>query len=274
LPLVVGAGTMVLLVATGLLLRRQFRWRAARTWMSRGPTLRQIADRVKPWLARLRRFPGALRDRAGFARWRTLAMKALNPLRTAMHRLIALPGGGAPEPCPTDLNAALRALERSLRRRLPGSVDYRLSLLPELWLCLADPDAVAAAVRDLVAAAVVDMPVGGDLVVGTRQYSIDDTLAAEFAAGAVGDYVRLTVKDNGSGLSGEHVDGIFDRETTVKPAIAAARELTRRLGGFARVESAEGIGTAVHLYFRRADPSAEGGPKSREEAASTTAAAA
>jgi hypothetical protein len=29
--------------------------------------------------------------------------------------------------------------------------------------------------------------------------------------------------------------------------------LTRRLGGFAAVESAEGVGTAVHLYFRAVD---------------------
>jgi hypothetical protein len=30
-----------------------------------------------------------------------------------------------------------------------------------------------------------------------------------------------------------------------------------RLGGFVRVESAEGIGTAVHLYFTRAADAAE-----------------
>jgi hypothetical protein len=33
---------------------------------------------------------------------------------------------------------------------------------------------------------------------------------------------------------------------------AAAWQSTHRLGGFAAVESAEGVGTAVHLYFRRA----------------------
>jgi len=191
-----------------------------------------------------------------------------------MQRLAEQPGRKAPVRRPTDLNATLRALERPLRRRLPGSVDYRLSLLPELWLCHADPDAVAAAVRELVAAAVADMPAGGELVVGTRQYSIDDTAAAEFAAGAAGDFVRLTVRDNGTGLSGEQLHGIFDRETTVKPAVAAAQELTHRLGGFTRVESVEGIGTAVHLYFRRAEPTAESSPQSPEEAAPTRAAAA
>jgi two-component system cell cycle sensor histidine kinase/response regulator CckA len=178
------------------------------------------------------------------------------------------------EPRPTDLNATLAALEQSLRRRLPNSIDCRFSLLPDLWPCLADADAAAAVVRDLVAAAVADMPGGGDLVVGTRQYAIDDPAVVEFAAEAVGEYVRLTVKDNSSGFSAECLKSIFDPTVTVRPAVAAARVLARRLGGFARVESVEGIGTAVHLYFRRADPSAESAQGSREETTSTRAAAA
>ena len=158
----------------------------------------------------------------------------------------------APGARPTDLNAVLTTLERSIRRRVPASVECRFSLLPEPWLCQADPDAVAATTLALVSAAVADMPAGGDLIVGTRQYAIDEPGAAEFAGSAPGDYVRLSVKDNGSGLSPERLDRILDPAATVRPDIAVAGELTRRLGGFARVESAEGIGTAVHLYFRRA----------------------
>ena len=67
-----------------------------------------------------------------------------------------------------------------------------------------------------------------------------------------GNYVRLTIKDNGSGLSAECLDHIFDPAMTARSAVVTAAEAARRLGGFIRVESAEGIGTAVHLYFRRA----------------------
>ena len=105
---------------------------------------------------------------------------------------------------------------------------------------------------DLVAAAVADMPAGGDLIIGTRQYAIDDAMAAELPGSVAEDYVRLTVKDNGPGLSLERLARILDPTATARPAVAAAGELSRRVGGFARVESAEGIGTAVHLYFRRA----------------------
>ena len=152
----------------------------------------------------------------------------------------------------TDLNAMLQTLERSIRRRVPDVVTRRLSLLPELWLCHTDPDAVAKATLDLVTAAVADMPAGGDLIVGTRQYAIDDAASAELGGSAAGEYVRLTIKDNGPGLTPERLDRLFDPAATARPAVVAAGELTRRLGGFTRAESAEGIGTAVHLYFRRA----------------------
>ena len=137
-----------------------------------------------------------------------------------------------------------------MRRRLPGAVSCRLSLLPETRLCHADSDAVTAMILDLVAEAANDMPNGGELVVGTRQYTIDHAAAVEFPGSAPGDYVRVTVKDSGCGLSAERLEHIFYPQTTVRPAVAATWQSTHRLGGFAAVESAEGVGTAVHLYFR------------------------
>src|SRR5262249_47388459 len=192
--LLAAAGALVLSVTASLLWRRRLRWSANATTVATGtrgekvtPTPTSGAGATRRWADRLGRLFDRVRDLFG---------------RLA-GRLHLGPGAVAPEPRPTDLNATLAALERSLRRRLPRSIDCRFSLLPELWSCLADANAVAKVVRDLVTAAVADMPGGGDLVVGTRQYAIDDNAVVALAAGAVGDYVRLTVKDNGSGFSAE-----------------------------------------------------------------------
>jgi ABC-type nitrate/sulfonate/bicarbonate transport system substrate-binding protein len=212
--------------------------------------LRRLADRFAASLDDFRR---RARLRPALEQWRGRASAALSRLRTRAYRVTASTAGGTtPDPCPTNLNATLTAAERSIRRGVPRSISCRLSLLPEPWLCHAEPEPVAMAVFDLVAAAIADLPAGGDLIVGTRQFTIGDAEAGEFG-GATGDYVRLTVKDNGPGLSAERLDCIFEPAATARPAVAAAAELTRRLGGFARVESVEGIGTAVHLYFRRAE---------------------
>jgi ABC-type nitrate/sulfonate/bicarbonate transport system substrate-binding protein len=153
---------------------------------------------------------------------------------------------------PTDLEAMLAGLEKRLRRRLPRPVELRLSPAPETWLCEADAAAVAGAVLALAEEAAAQMPGGGTVIVGTRLRSIDDGDMAAMPGGTPGDYVRLTVKDDGPGLAANRLDDVFDPAATARPAVVGARTLVERLGGFAHVESAEGIGTAVHLYFRRA----------------------
>ncbi|MBV9862077.1 MAG: ABC transporter substrate-binding protein [Alphaproteobacteria bacterium] len=152
---------------------------------------------------------------------------------------------------PTDLNDILTHLEPVLRLRLPRRATFQFSLLPELWPCRADPAAVSSAIRELVAAAAADLRPGGSLVVGTRNVALDASAAAEIHGGRGGEYARATVRHHGRGLSATALDRIFDPKVSRSPAIAAAREVAVRLGGFAKVESAEGVGTAVHLYFPR-----------------------
>ena len=128
-----------------------------------------------------------------------------------------------------------------------------------------------AVVLDLVATAVEDVGSGGELIVGTRNYAFDSGAVADTPGAQPGDWVRMTVRDNGKGLGDDALDRIFDPLTTPRPSAAAAADAMRDLGGFARVESAEGVGTAVHLYFPRiagaVENAAKPGPKPNEAAA-------
>ena len=116
--------------------------------------------------------------------------------------------------------------------------------MPEPWRAGAAAPAVESLVLDLVAAAAADLKGSGELIVGARNQTLDGVES--------GDFVRLTVRDSGPGLSEAALDRIFDPAGTARPAAAAAAASMHALGGFARVESAEGVGTAVHLYFPRA----------------------
>jgi len=165
------------------------------------------------------------------------------------------------EPVGADLNTVLARLERTMRQRVPRRVAFRLSLLPELWRCRAESPMVRSLVLDLVTAAVAELRGKGELIVGTRNIAIDADALVDTPGAQIGEFARITVRDSGPGLADEALDRVFDRAQTSRPSAAAAAETMRDLGGFARVESAEGIGTAIHLYFPRAAAPVEGALK-------------
>jgi ABC-type nitrate/sulfonate/bicarbonate transport system substrate-binding protein len=177
---------------------------------------------------------------------------ATTPARSPASAPAAASGAVAPTPpVTTDLNAVLNTLDRAIRRRVSRGVSFRLSLLPELWRCRAERDAVGKLVLDLVSAAAADLKRSGELIVGTRNYCFDATTVAGTPGARLGEFVRITVRDNGPGLSDDALAHVLDTNGSARPSAAAASSAIAAEGGFVRVESAEGIGTAVHLYFPR-----------------------
>jgi ABC-type nitrate/sulfonate/bicarbonate transport system substrate-binding protein len=166
-----------------------------------------------------------------------------------------------PTPLPAlpsiDLNDVLAPLERRIRQRLRGKLRCRFSLIGGLWSCRTHGGMVAATVIELVDAANQVMDSDGTLIVGTRNFTFDDGNIADFPGGRLGSYARITVRDSGPGLSDEAFEQILDPDAGSRPAIVRAAAVMEQLGGFVRVESAEGVGTAVHLYFARIGDEAE-----------------
>jgi len=156
-----------------------------------------------------------------------------------------------PLPAPVGLNDILAPLERRIRQIVRGKVRFRFSLLPDLWLCRAEGGPLAATVLNLVAAATATTAADGSLIVGTRNIAFDEANVGDFPGARLGEFARITIRDNGPALSEAQFAQVLDAEASARPAIAAAAATVERIGGFVRVESAEGVGTAVHLYFAR-----------------------
>jgi ABC-type nitrate/sulfonate/bicarbonate transport system substrate-binding protein len=156
-----------------------------------------------------------------------------------------------PLPAPVGLNDILGPLERRIRQIVRGKVRFRYSLLPDLWPCRTEGGPLAATVLNLVTAATAAMNADGSLIVGTRNITFDEANLADYPGARLGEFARITVRDSGPALSEAEFVQVFDAEASARPAIAAAAATVERIGGFIRVETAEGIGTAVHLYFTR-----------------------
>ena len=116
---------------------------------------------------------------------------------------------------------------------------------------LSDPTQLEMAVLNLAINSRDAMPEGGDLTIATsvRQIGLDVDLPA-------GDYVELSVTDNGSGMPAEVQAKAFDPFFTTKGigegtglGLSQVYGIARQAGGTARIESEEGRGTIVRLYL-------------------------
>src|SRR5581483_10508354 len=130
-----------------------------------------------------------------------------------------------------DTPARLRDARPLLVAALPANVRLDVDLPSALWPISVDPAQLDVALIELVANARDALAAGGRIVLGVR----NETVPAGGALPA-GEYVAITVSDNGQG--------------TKDPAHAAA--FARQNGGALTLESRHGRGTTVKLLLPRA----------------------
>jgi CheY-like chemotaxis protein len=135
---------------------------------------------------------------------------------------------------------------------------------------LANTGDVDNAILNLAINARDAMPSGGLLTIETRHITLDPDAAARIPNARPGDFVRLTVRDAGQGMTAEVLAGAMEPFFTTKErgtglGLATVYGVARQSGGFVDIHSAVGKGTAVHLYF----PKVEARPPVRRETYST-----
>ena len=134
-----------------------------------------------------------------------------------------------------------------------------LRLSPDLPACLIDPPQFNAAILNLVVNARDAMPDGGEIVIDTAP------VVGAPPAGRAADhdlFVRVRVEDKGQGMPLEVTRRIFDPYFTTKgetgtglgvPQVCA---FMKAAGGYVRVDSRVGEGTAFDLFFPACDQGA------------------
>jgi signal transduction histidine kinase len=114
-----------------------------------------------------------------------------------------------------DLGAHLATTADLMLRSLGDEVDLQLSLPPSLWHVEADPSQLDAAILNIVGNARDAMPGGGRVVLAARNVSLPHHDLPE-ARQLAGDYVCLTITDNGEGMSEDIASQAFEPFYTTK----------------------------------------------------------
>ncbi len=155
-----------------------------------------------------------------------------------------------------DLNAMLRALESRLRDTLGESIQFEMSLDPELGPIKTDPMQLEKAIVSLVANAREAIPARGEVRISTGRVAVSDDSAPGTLALEPGDYATLAVSDSGRGMEQETLNHLFEPFFTTKdPASSAGLGLAltygmaKQCGGDVEVESAPGRGTTFRIYL-------------------------
>lgn len=166
-----------------------------------------------------------------------------------------------------DVNTIVTNLERSLLRLLGENiaVECHLHRDKNQTHIRVDPDQLAQVILNLVVNARDAMGDGGCLRLETSPVTIarreiDDN---EIDNLQPGEYVKLTVSDNGSGMSDEVKAHLFEPFFTTKSetnssglGLATTYGIVRQSGGDVAVESEAGRGTDVSIYFPLVAPPA------------------
>ena len=155
-----------------------------------------------------------------------------------------------------DLNAIVGASERLLRRVLGEDVTLSTRLSPGLWRVRCDPAQVEQVILNLAVNARDAMPDGGRLQIETANVPAGGLPRLPDLAGA--DWVRLTVRDSGTGMSPEVKAHLFEPFFTTKPTgqgtglgLATVYGIVKQSGGQIHVESDPARGTGFDVLLPR-----------------------
>lgn len=197
-----------------------------------------------------------LRSPGDPARQRKLGEAALAAARRGeglTHQLLAFSRRQALRPEPTDLNALIRESEPLLRRAVGEAIEFRLKLRRGGARVNVDPAQFEAALLNLVVNARDALGDQGCVTVRTESCTV---AAGEVAELPAGDFVCVSVTDNGAGMDPEVIERAFEPFFTTKAVgkgtglgLSQVYGFARQSGGGVRIESAVGKGTQIRIYL-------------------------
>jgi len=156
----------------------------------------------------------------------------------------------------------------SLMLRLLGeAIELELKLRCQEARILGDETLLLQVVLNLLVNARDAMPRGGRVCIDVDCVDVANGEQLHSLAARPGAFVRLTVSDNGVGMSPEVADHAFDAFFSTKPigegsglGLAVVYGIVQKLNGWIEVASRPNEGATFKLYFPRVDASARPEP--------------
>jgi PAS domain S-box-containing protein len=170
-------------------------------------------------------------------------------------RLLAFSRRQVLRPEVLNLNAVVEDVLGMLRRLIGDNIRIVTKLEADLGLVRIDSASFHQVMMNLAANSRDAMPRGGTLVISTSNIAMASSQTSVIPQG---EYVRMTIADNGIGMSREVRSHMFEPFFTTKATgrgtglgLSAVYGIVQQSAGHVAVESELGRGTAFHIYLPR-----------------------
>lgn len=190
----------------------------------------------------------SLPDHPGY-RYLEAAERSMNRATALTNQLLTFAKGGVPTKETLSLS---HLIEEVVSFTLSGSNVKPIIDLPDnLWLAFIDQGQIQQVLGNLTINAKQAMPGGGELQITLENTEVLDNQLLGLDGG---NYIRVTLADNGTGIAPEHLERIFEPYFTTKQAgnglgLATVYSIITKHGGHISVASQLGQGTTFTLYL-------------------------
>src|SRR5512133_323123 len=177
------------------------------------------------------------------------AHTSIDRARSLTHQLLTFAKGGTPVKAPGNM---ITVVQETITFALSGSNVSATFQFPEfVSICEFDKNQISQVLDNVVINAIQAMPDGGKIDVSVENMFFDIQWHGSLPAG---NYVRVSIRDYGVGISKENLPRIFDPFFPTKPkghglGLATCYSISKRHDGYIDVESEERVGTIFHIYL-------------------------
>lgn len=162
------------------------------------------------------------------------------------------------QPKTVNLNTTITEMNKMLHRLLGEDIEIETVLNPGLGPVMADPGQLEQIIINLAVNARDAMPTGGKLFIESDNVRLDEEFVSEHMGSKSGQYVLLTIRDNGIGMDEETRSRIFEPFFTTKDrgkgtglGLSTVYGIVKQNDGYIIVESEPDVGTVFKIYFPR-----------------------
>lgn len=154
------------------------------------------------------------------------------------------------------LNKNIEVLRKMLIRMIGEDIKLETNLSPDLWSIQGDKGTLEQILMNLTLNGKDAMPNGGKLAISAENVELDAGKAAQMHGAREGNFVKISVRDQGTGIPAENLEHIFEPFFTTKGpgkgtglGLSVVYGIVQEHKGWIHVESELGNGSCFEVYI-------------------------